>query len=269
LRNTYQLTGRGGQEKSSPSVTFGICPHAGWVYSGKTAGEVYSCLPPADTVIILATNHTGLGESSSLFPEGSWEMPLGMLEVDLDFSKQLLKYSKHVKPDAQAHLYEHAIEVQLPFIQVLNPGAKIVPVEMRDYRLDVCHEIGRAIAQTIKDSLKKNSAARFTVVASTDMTHCGAEFGQVPPGKISLQDFATNQDRLAIDQILNLNSAELEKVVKKNKITMCGFGPTAALLESAIQLGAKDARLLSYATSAEVAGKNAAAAVGYAGLLIR
>ena len=73
----------------------------------------------------------------------------------------------------EAHLNEHAIEVQIPFLQVLNPEIKIVPIEMKDYRFETCKDVGMSIAKTIREELKKNPKKRFAVIASSDMSHCG------------------------------------------------------------------------------------------------
>lgn len=256
------------KEKVNAQLSFAVVPHAGWLYSGKVAGAVYSLLPDADTVIFVATNHTGLGGGISLFPEGKWEMPFGSVSTDGKFSKELLKHSKFLKEDVEAHCYEHAIEVQLPFLQVLNPQTKIIPIEMRDYRLESCRDIGQAIAKTIRELLKKNPKNKFSVIASTDMTHCGEPYGQFPPEKMSADDFARSQDKIAIEQILKMNSERLLEVVKENEITMCGSGPAAAIIETAKMLGANQTRLVAYSTSADVSGKESEIAVGYAGILI-
>lgn len=255
--------------KIETALSFAIVPHAGWIYSGKVAGTVYSSLTAADTVIFVATNHTGLGPASSLFPQGDWETPLGSVPVEETFSRELLKRSNFLKPDLEAHLYEHAIEVQLPFVQTLNPETKIVPIEMRDYRLEVCKEIGAAIAQTMTQLMNNNPQRTFAVIASSDMTHCGERYGQTPPQTISPKDFARKQDQQAIDQILNMDSEGLLRVVKEKNITMCGSGPAAVVIESAKIMGARKGELMAYATSADVSDKDSDMAVGYAGIVIR
>lgn len=257
------------KEKIEATFSFAIAPHAGWIYSGKVAGMVYSSLALVDTTIFLATNHTGLGTASSLFPSGIWEMPLGTVAIDENFSKELLSCSKVLKPDIEAHLYEHAIEVQIPFLQVLNPKTKIVPIEMRDYHLEICKEIGQSISQVIQKIWKKNPGASFAIIASTDMTHCGENYGQLPPKHLSPDVFARQQDKMAIEQILNLNPEGLLNKVKEQNITMCGSGPAAAVIQTAKELGANKGELLAYSTSADVTGKDAEMAVGYAGILIR
>lgn len=251
------------------ALSFAMVPHAGWLYSGKTAGKVYASLPLPDIAIFLATNHTGLGTPSSIFPEGQWEMPLGEFEVEQECVQTLLKNSTSLKTDREAHLYEHAIEVQLPFLQVLQPKAKIVAIEMRDYRIETCQEIARALAKTIETIFAKNPRKKFWVIASSDMTHCGEMYGQIPPAKMSPDAFARKQDSMAIEKMQELDAEGLLQTVKKNNVTMCGSGPAAAVMETAKMLGAKKGELLSYATSCDVSGKDSDLAVGYAGMVFR
>lgn len=258
-----------GKEKTDEKIILGIVPHAGWFYSGKVAGIVYGSISKVDTIIFTATNHTGEGPPSSLFPAGLWQTPFGEIQVDSDFSERLLKTSKTLQTDVQAHIYEHAIEVQLPFLSALYPEAKIVPIEMRDYRIETCREIGHSIAKVIEQMTKKFPNKKYAVIASSDMSHCGKRYGQIPPQNMTPNRFAKEQDQVAIEQILKLNSEKLLKVVKENKITMCGSGPAATVIETAGKLGIQKTKLLDYKTSADVSGEDTDLAVGYAGILIK
>lgn len=255
--------------KSKEQFSFALAPHAGWIYSGKVAGKVYSQISNADIVIIFATNHTGLGSPTSLFAKGEWDMPLGPIKIASEFSQNLLENSSLINADIQAHLYEHAIEVQIPFLQAIHPNAKIVPIEMKDYRLEVCKEIAYSVAKTIDQTVKKNPNQSFCVIASSDMTHCGQNYGQEVPKNLTASEFAQTQDKMAIEEILQIVPEKLLQIVEKKNITMCGAGPTAAMLECAKLLGAKKAKLLGYATSNDVTGKKSEFAVGYAGVLIQ
>lgn len=196
-------------------------------------------------------------------------MPMGTVGIASDFSDSLLKVCKDIQPDVDAHLYEHAIEVQIPFLQTLNPNVQIVPIEMRDYRLEVCHAIARSLSETIRSYLKLSPNHRICVIASSDMTHCGEQYGQIPPDRMTAAEFARVQDALAIEQMLQLDTAGLLETVKEKKITMCGSGPAAVVLETAKNLGTKKTSLLGYATSSDRTGKESGYAVGYAGLLIQ
>jgi len=259
--------GRNRPQKSPPLV-FCIAPHAGWIYSGQVAGSVYSELKSVDTAVFVATNHTGLGAPSSLFSQGTWTTPLGSVSIDERCAQKLLQICPVLQPDLEAHRYEHAIEVQIPFLQVLNPQLQIVPIEMRDYTLTTCRKIAGSILTAIEHSLQKDPARKFAVIASTDFTHCGALYGQIPPRGMTPGAFAKSQDQMAIDRILSLDGAGLLKTVQKNGITMCGSGPATVVLECARQQGGMIARLLNYRTSADVAGETSQIAVGYAGIFM-
>jgi len=257
------------KEKADAKIILGVVPHAGWAYSGKVAGAVYGSIPAADTIIFIATNHTGMGPESSLFPNGIWQTSFGELSIDSEFSESLLEISETLKPDLQAHLFEHAIEVQLPFLFALYPQSKIVPIEMRDYRLETCREIGSSIAHSIEKMTKKYPDKKYVIIASSDMSHCGERYGQSPPKNVSPDQFAKKQDQIAIEQILNLDNEKLLKVVKGNEITMCGSGPVATVIEAAKKLGKQKVTLLDYRTSADVSGEDSELAVGYASILIQ
>lgn len=106
-----------------------VVPHAGYKYSGSVAGAVYSKIKIPSTVVILAPNHKGKGVGApfALWAEGAWETPLGECPIDEDFARLLLYNSPLVEADNSAHKSEHSVEVQVPFIQHINPEAKMVP----------------------------------------------------------------------------------------------------------------------------------------------
>ena len=230
-----------------------ICPHAGWMYSGKTAGKVYSGLESADTYVIIGPNHTGNGARASIFPANEnsvWRTPLGDAEIDVDFSKALMKYSEFLKEDIDAHAKEHCIEVQVPFIQYFSPRAKIVPVLLMSNEADVAKDMANAVAETVKKSGKK-----VLIVASTDMTH------------YEPYEYAKKLDAMAIEKILALDALGLLRTVNQNGISMCGVLPTAAVLLASKKLGAKSAKLIQYSTSGDVSGDRDSV-VGYAGIAV-
>jgi len=227
-----------------------VTPHAGYVFSGKVAGACFSKVKLTRTVIILGPNHTGLGAPFSIMTSGTWQMPLGNVEVDASFAKKLLKESKYLEEDMQAHISEHSIEVQLPFLQFLLPKVKIVPLVLSSADFMVYAEIGKAIAKALKE-IGKNCL----IVASSDMTHYEA------------QQKAKANDNLAIEAILNLDAEELLKRIERFNITMCGYGPTVVMLCAAKELGAKSAHLIKYQTSGDTTG-DYSSVVGYAGILV-
>lgn len=241
-----------------------VCPHAGWVYSGKVAGAVYSRINFSGInqpfFVLIGPNHTGIGASASIMTKGEWEMPLGKIKIAEELANLILEKSQVLDEDNEAHLQEHSLEVQIPFIQYFFPQAEIVPISLSDYRLSTCQDIGQAIAQAIskesRESRDKLRAKSVVIVASTDMTH-------YEPQKI-----AEKKDKLAIDKILELNPEGLLEAVRKEDISMCGSGPTATVIYAAKKLGAKSAELIFYQTSGDITG-DYSAVVSYAGLIIK
>jgi len=229
-----------------------VCPHAGWIYSGKTAGKVFSRVQPAGLNILIGPNHRGGGASVSVYPEGAWQTPLGELEIDKAAASEIVSRSKFAKPDASAHDQEHSLEVQTPFIKFTNPDARIVPICMNDYSPSTCRDLGLAVAGAISSQKNRGSSL---IVASSDMSH----YVSASAAKIA--------DGMAIEKILKLDPAGLLKVVEENNITMCGSGPVASALWAAKELGATGAELVAYSTSGDVTGDDSEV-VGYAGLII-
>jgi len=229
-----------------------VCPHAGWVYSGKVAGLVYSSIEPADLYIMIGPNHTGAGPRVSVFPEGEWETPLGNLEVDAKFAAGITKHFPGAVLDTKAHASEHSLEVQMPFIKLSNSGAKIVPICLGDYSPDTCRMLAVAITKTMKEAKK---TVKTLLVASSDMSH------------YVTADEARIKDDKALKQILNLDGPGLLETVEGSDISMCGSGPVATTILSAIELGAKKATLVSYTNSGYVSG-DFDKVVGYAGVVI-
>jgi AmmeMemoRadiSam system protein B len=227
-----------------------ICPHAGYIYSGPIAGAVYSRLDLPDRFIILCPNHTGMGDPLAIMPEGEWETPLGRARIDARLAARVKKGCPLLTDDVRAHQEEHALEVQLPFLQRLRPGLEFVPIAVGAGSFPPLETLGRAIAEAVRGYDR-----RVLVVSSSDMNHYE-------------DDRRTRlKDRRAIDQVLALDPQALYNTVRREKISMCGYGPTVAMLTAALELGAKHAELVRYGTSAEVSG-DYDRVVGYAGMVV-
>lgn len=228
-----------------------VAPHAGLIYSGTVAGAVYSAIDFPDTFVLIGPNHTGLGARISLMDSGEWTIPTGTFGIDKTIASRIAMNVPLVDRDARAHMFEHSIEVQLPFISWFSKKTKIVPIAMLSASVDECRTIGEGIAEAIK-------SVNYPVVvaASTDMSH------YVP------ENVAKQQDRKAIDMILSLNPEGLYDTVVRERISMCGYLPATTTLFAAKALGASSARLVKYATSASVSG-DYEHVVGYAGIVLR
>ena len=239
------------EEAEKQDVIGLVSPHAGYVYSGSVAGAVISRVKFKDTFIILGPNHTGKGKPLSIMSEGTWQTPFGEVGIDAELAKHLLSITRHLQEDDAAHLFEHSIEVQLPFLQYFRSGIRIVPITLSVASLDVYKEIGREMARAIKDTGRE-----AVIMASSDMTH------------YEPHDVAARKDRQAIDAVLRLDEDELFRRVEEHNISMCGAAPVATLISAARELGATSAELVRYQTSGDTSG-DYSAVVGYAGIIIK
>src|ERR1700728_4808839 len=126
-----------------------IVPHAGYVYSGHVAGAVFAKLEIPELCIILCPNHTGMGRPLAIMSEGIWETPLGSVSIDENFAANLKQRLPTLEEDSAAHRAEHAIEVELPFLQTLRPGIKFVPIALGTRHFETLHQLGIALADAI------------------------------------------------------------------------------------------------------------------------
>jgi len=228
-----------------------VAPHAGYMYSGKVAGAVYSRVAFPDVFVILGPNHTGLGAGASVMTYGEWETPLGKVPIDADLGSAILKNSAVLEEDHLGHAREHSIEVQLPFLQYFERPFSFVPISLFSHEYGACQDVGQAVAKAVRETNK-----RVLLVASTDMSHYVS------------RDEATQKDRKAIDAILALDAEGLHRVVRREGISMCGFHPSTAMLVAAKALGASRAALVMYTDSGEVT-RDLHEVVAYAGLIVR
>ncbi|MBI2981735.1 MAG: AmmeMemoRadiSam system protein B [Deltaproteobacteria bacterium] len=227
-----------------------VSPHAGSIYSGRVAGELYSQINIPDRLILLSPNHTGYGVPFSIWPKGSWETPLGKAKVDEELAASFMNQCPLLEEDEEAHQTEHSIEVQIPFLQFLKKQFAFVPLTLSHVSYSDCVTVGHALAKTIRFSKKP-----VLIVASSDMNH------------YENQKIAEEKDRLAIEQILRLDPKGLYETVHQKRISMCGVIPTTVMLVAAQGLEATKAELVRHATSGEVT-KDYGSVVGYASLIV-
>ena len=239
-------------EKAEKEEVIGlVSPHAGYPYSGPVAGATISRIKFKETFVIMGPNHTGMGKPFSIMTKGTWKTPLGKVEIDSELAKQILDTSTFLEEDAKSHQHEHSIEVQVPFLQYFKKDIKIVPIMLFYASGATYKEIGKELAQAIKESGKG-----VVIIASSDMTH------------YEPQEVAQSKDAQAIEAVLDLNEDELLKRVDELNISMCGYAPTTALIAAAKELRATRAELVRYQTSGDATG-DYSAVVGYAGIIIK
>ncbi len=238
--------------QATPTPALGcVAPHAGYIYSGAVAGAVYSAIEIPARVIVLCPNHTGKGRPLAIMSKGDWETPLGQVPIDSPLAEALKKRLPILTEDADAHRSEHAIEVELPFLQALRCDFSFVPIALGTAQFDPLEQLGMAIAEVLQAQEEK-----ILIVASSDMNHYE-------------NDAITRvKDHKAIEPILALDAHGLFETVIREEISMCGFGPAVVMLTAAKRLGATSAELVKYATSGDVSGDREMV-VGYAGVVVR
>ena len=227
-----------------------VSPHAAYMYSGPIAGAVFARIELPQTFIILCPNHTGRGDPLAIMSEGAWQTPLGKAQIDAALAARLEKRCHLLSQDARAHREEHSLEVQLPFLQKLQPDLRFVPICVGTDAFPALEMLGHAMAAVIRES-----PGRILIVASSDMNHFESD------------ERTRLKDRCAIDQVLALNPRALYDTVRRENISMCGYCPTAAMLTAALDLGARQAEMVRYGTSADVSG-DFSSVVGYAGMVV-
>jgi hypothetical protein len=227
-----------------------VVPHAGYMYSGHVAGALYRRLELPRRYVILCPNHTGKGEPLAIMSEGAWHTPLGDATIDGELATQLKSNMPLLSEDSEAHRFEHALEVQLPFLQVLAPGFRFVPITVGTSNFEALSALGVVIANALATQQKP-----FLLIASSDMNHYESD------------DVTRIKDRRAIDQLLALEPRGLYDVVHQENISMCGYGPAVVMLTAARKLGATQAELIRYATSGDISGEKDMV-VGYAGIAV-
>ncbi|MFW6104725.1 MAG: AmmeMemoRadiSam system protein B [Candidatus Bipolaricaulota bacterium] len=214
-----------------------IAPHAGYRFSGPIAAQAYHWLAELgslETVVVVGTNHSGMGPAASIIDGGEWVTPLGRLEIDRDLAGDILEASEKLERDYSSFSREHSIEVQLPFLQHLwGSDFSFVPICLKDQ--------GRKVAEDVSDALLEETPPGTLLIASTDFSH------------YELQKVAEEKDERAIKSIMDGDLSKLYDDISEYGISICGYGAIAVLLSYTRKQDLKPHRL-KYATSGEVSG---------------
>lgn len=236
---------RGAQkEKTISGVKALIVPHAGYIYSGQVAAHAYHHVRTRqiETVIILSPSHKHGFDGCSIYPEGGYKTPLGVALVDEATARKLSDISGFGYVP-EAHEKEHAVEVQIPFIQTVLPNAKIIPIVMGFPRMKTYSKMADALAVI-------SAEKQILVVASTDMSHFFSK------------EKANRSDADTISLIESFKSSQLVDRLKRGENIMCGGGPVVTALLYAQRLGSETVKSLAYADSS-MAGGDTSSVVGY------
>jgi hypothetical protein len=192
-----------------------------------------------------------MGHPLAIMSEGAWETPLGLMPIDRALAGALKLCFPLLCEDRDAHRVEHAAEVQLPFLQTRRQDCSFVPIALGTGKYEILEALGKAVAEAVK-----MQGERVLLIASSDMNHYEND------------TVTRHKDYKAIERILVMDPQGLFDVVMNEDISMCGFGPTVAMLTATRLLGATSAELIRYATSGDISGDRERV-VGYAGILVQ
>ncbi|MGA1873502.1 MAG: AmmeMemoRadiSam system protein B [Thermoplasmatota archaeon] len=241
-----------------PRIIGLVSPHAGYTYSGPTAA--YGFLAMADgglpeTVVVIGPNHQGLGEEVGVSFD-DFSMPMGVMRNDGELAEAI-----GIPPDELSHISEHSMEVQLPFVQYFDQSVKQVCISMMDQSLPTARWLGEKISEAVRSTGRK-----ALIVASSDFTHCGRNYGYPVPKGMNAGEFARSRDMPVIKRLLDFDLEGAMEEKRKLGTTACGLGPVAAMYFAAGDLGSKRTKLMNYTTSFDVSP--ASSAVGYASIVL-
>lgn len=249
-RQVGEYLAAGGPRAEKPTL-LAMVPHAGYPYSGPTAGKVMAAANLADTIVMLGPNHSGRGRTLAVWPEGGWQTPVGRMRVESGLADALIEAEPRLNRDYEAHMYEHSLEVVVPFIAAVKPGARIVPICVAEHRLEVLLSVAKNVAGAIA-----RWSGPVSMVVSSDMSH------YVP------HETAKERDGMALKAVQALDPAALFTVVRRENISMCGVLPMTLGLAVAKALGAGEAKVVDYSTSGDTSG-DFQRVVGYAGVIVQ
>lgn len=229
------------------SVVGLVSPHAGLVYSGAVAAAGYRRLrsEPVDTAVLLGPSHRAFFEALGVYPAGAFETPLGVVDVDARLATDLLETDARFRSMPDVHAGEHGIEMQLPFLQRLHPGCRIVPIMMGSQSRELIAAAALALADVVS-----RADGRVVLVASSDLSH------HEP------RERACALDGEVLRRLEAFDDAALEERLARNHRHACGGGPMVSVMRASRALGAERARVVRYGDSGEASG-DVAAVVGY------
>jgi len=232
-----------------------MCPHAGYYYSGAAAAHAYARLAEdgaPETAILMGPNHRAIGAPIAILSRGVFRTPLGEVPIDTSTAETIEQLVPVVREDENAHIPEHSLEVQLPFLQTVAPKARIVPIVFgRVYydseTVEVLKALGKALASLLGDP-----AYHRVLIASTDLMH------YVP------RDEAYRMDEIALQAVREVDGERLMEEVFRRDISMCGVMPTATMLFALREEGITQGEVLCHYSSGDVPGGDTRHVVGYA-----
>jgi hypothetical protein len=234
------------KEKIDGEIIALVSPHAGYMYSGQVAAHAFKLIEGKNfsSVVMIAPSHRALFKGAAIYDRGSFRTPLGLVPIDVDLSKKMMEKRKEIQFIPEAHAQEHALEVQLPFLQEVLKTFKLVPIVMEPYwTWETCQSLASVIAETVRER-------NVLLVASSDLSHYHS------------YEKAVALDRIVLDHIERFDPEGLNGDLKKGRCEACGGGPILTIMLAAKSLGANKGKVLKYLNSGDVAGDRSRV-VGY------
>jgi AmmeMemoRadiSam system protein B/AmmeMemoRadiSam system protein A len=249
-RQVREFLSRAPKEKVAGEIIALISPHAGYMYSGQVAAYAFKLVEGMkfDAVVVIAPSHRTYFQGASVYDRGGFETPLGLLPVEKELCQKLKAGSNLIQNVPQAHAQEHALEVQLPFLQATLGPFNLVPIVIGDQSYRICQALGQTIA-------KATLGKKVLLVASTDLSHFHS------------YDEAVKRDTLILEDLRNFDSQKLAQDLDSGKGEACGGGPVLAVMVAAKEKGANRVQVLKYLNSGDVTGDRSSV-VGYAAAVI-
>lgn len=222
-----------------------IAPHAGYMYSGQVAAYAYNTIRGMvfDTVFVIGPSHRAHFPGVSVYERGGFETPMGIVPVDEEVARLLISQSDTITNLPSAHLHEHSIEIQLPFLQVALGEFAFVPVLMGDQSGEICEILSECILRSI-------GGRKVLIVGSSDLSH------------FYTYEKAVARDNIVLEHVRKLDFQTLLRDLEKGKCEACGGGPMVVTMMVSKKIGASKVGLLKYANSGDVTGDRRSV-VGY------
>jgi hypothetical protein len=224
-----------------------VSPHAGYMYSAQVAAYGFRMVAKKqyDTVIIIAPSHKVYFDGVALWDRGGFKTPLGVIDIDEEIAQEMLNIGGVIQSNMETHRQEHALEVQLPFLQLVLDNFSIIPLIMGAQTSSICKKLAQCIFDALQGSKKK-----VLIVASTDLSH------YYPYTE------AKKLDNVIVEHLDAFNISGMVEDVEKGKTEACGAGPVISTMILSEKLGATRGKVLKYANSGDVSGDKSGV-VGY------
>ncbi|MGE5429915.1 MAG: AmmeMemoRadiSam system protein B [Syntrophomonadaceae bacterium] len=243
------LEASGNEEIPAGNVTAIVVPHAGYIYSGRTAAYAYNMIRNKgyETVVVISPSHREYFPGVSVYSGDAYKTPLGIIPVNKKMREELTKDAKLIFQGVEGHRQEHALEVQLPFLQIVLKDFDILPIVIGDQKEPYLNELSDRLSKAVND--------KTLIVASSDLSH------------FHTKEQADRLDSVVEKRISQFDYKTLLRDLDHNNCEACGGGPIVAAMRTADLLNVKKAKVLNRSDSGDVTGDNSEV-VGYLSAVI-